>query len=103
MLISLSADEIVHKIKRLCYFCLLPVKPPKPAEIVGQVFGGDPVKTPDPAFESLVIIIHALDMECRLFNALTITGVEYFVFEVMLTGKGLKGQMTIGAEDDIPI
>jgi len=48
-----------------------------------------------------MVIVHALDVKGFLFDPLACTGVEYFMFEVMLAGKGFKGQMAIGAKDNI--
>ena len=68
---------------------------------MGQIVGCDTVETPEPAFETLMVIVHALDVKGFLFDPLACTGVEYFMFEVMLAGKGFKSQMAIGAKDNI--
>jgi hypothetical protein len=74
-----------------------------PAEIVGQVFGRNPLEANLPGLQSAVIGIDVLNVERSVHNAYTRTEIDALVSEVGSFGKVSGNDVTVGAQDSIRI
>jgi uncharacterized protein with ACT and thioredoxin-like domain len=79
---------------------VLVVQRTEPAQVVGQVMGGDAVKAMDPLFETRVVGVDVLNMDCAL-DAYACAQVDGVVGDAAVLCKVAVGRIAIADQQNI--